>query len=100
MRKNITQLVISSITGLLLFSSCKNQKETALQESQFYTDSIYSQNLETYRKHKVYLPVNFSKEKQYPIVYSTDGDEKLSYEFIRKTLDSLISNQVIEPIIL
>lgn len=99
MRKNITQLVISSITGLLLFSSCNNQKETTVQESQFYTDSIYSQNLETYRKHKVYLPVNFSKERQYPIVYSTDGDEKLSYEFIRKTLDSLISNEVIEPII-
>lgn len=99
MKKNITQLVISSITGLLLFSSCNNQKETTAQESQFYTDSIYSQNLETYRKQKVYLPVNFSKERQYPIVYSTDGDEKLSYEFIRKTLDSLISNEVIEPII-
>ncbi len=80
--------------------SCQSNQPNKIIESQFYTDSIYSQHLKEYRKHNVYLPPGFDTSKNYPILYSTDGNEITGKSFYKRTLDSLIDNQIIDPIIL
>lgn len=95
MTKNIFILLIT-----LVFISCKSSKNTIISESKFYTDSIYSKSLSEYRKHNIYLPKGFDSKKNYPIVYKTDGNNINAGKFYKKTLDSLINNKVIQPIIL
>lgn len=88
---------------LMLFSAnvLRGQPEASkeAQQSLYYTDSIYSENLEEYRKHNVYLPEGFNKQKEYPIIYATDGEVNLTGSVIKATLDSLIQNKVIGPVI-
>ncbi|XUN74486.1 esterase [Nonlabens sp. SCSIO 43208] len=83
----------------LILSSCTSQKSTAYSESKYFTDSIYSNSLNEYRKHNIYLPKGFSSSKKYPIIYSTDGSKISKNSFYKRTLDSLINNQIIKPII-
>ncbi|MEM6517058.1 MAG: alpha/beta hydrolase-fold protein [Bacteroidota bacterium] len=87
------------IIGLIMFS-CQSKKSTSNSESQYFTDSIYSKSLNEYRKHNVYLPKRFDKTKNYPIIYTTDGNEIKEYSFYQETLDSLIENNIIKPTIL
>ncbi len=94
MKKNIFFLLIVS-----LFISCKSNKVIVETESQYYTDSIYSNSLSEYRKHNIYLPKGFNKNKNYPIIYATDGSDIKNNDIIKNTLDSLINNQIIQPII-
>lgn len=87
------------ITFLSLLVSCKSSKNVTLNESKYYTDSIYSNSLSEYRKHNIYLPKGFNSQKSYPIVYATDGNDIKNNSFIKKNLDSLINNEIIKPII-
>ncbi|WP_055437590.1 alpha/beta hydrolase [Lacinutrix algicola] len=84
----------------ILTTSCESQKSTTISKSEFFTDSIYSKQLSEYRKHNVYLPKGFDKDKKYPILYATDGNEIKEKSFYKITLDSLIDNRIIKPIIL
>lgn len=94
MKKSIFVLLIVS-----LLISCNSSKNTIVSESKFYTDSIYSNSLSEYRKHNIYLPKNFNSKKDYPIVYATDGFTIKENYFFKKSLDSLIENNIIHPII-
>ena len=94
MIKNIFVLLIVS-----LFISCKSNKAIVETDSKYYTDSIYSNSLSEYRKHNVYLPKGFNAKNDYPIVYATDGFTINKNSFLKKSLDSLINNNIIRPII-
>lgn len=82
----------------ILTNSCESNKSTTLSKSEFLTDSLYSKSLGEYRKHNVYLPKGFNTEKDYPIIYATDGNSNLTSK--KTLLDSLIDNKIIKPIIL
>lgn len=68
-------------------------------QSKFYTDSIYSENLKEYRKHNVYLPKDFDASINYPIIYATDGEADLAQSAIKMILDDLIERKIITPVI-
>ena len=92
--------IVFLFTALISTSSCtQKEEEEGLLESKFFTDSIESNYLKSVRKHHIYLPQGFTETKSFPILYSTDGNDEESFSFIKTTLDSLISNQIIEPII-
>lgn len=82
---------------VILNTSCNTKKGTELSKSEFLTDSIHSKYLNEYRKHNVYLPKGFDSEKEYPIIYATDGNSSLTEK--KKLLDSLIDNHIIKPLI-
>lgn len=90
------KLILIGILGILIIS-CQSKKSNQTLKSEFLTDSIFSQNLSEYRKHNVYLPKGFSKENKYPIIYATDGNSQLTDK--KNTLDSLIENEIIKPVI-
>lgn len=90
------ELIIIGISGLLI-TSCQTKNLNQLETSEFLTDSIFSQNLNEYRKHNVYLPKGFNKAKKYPIIYATDGNSSLTDK--KEILDSLIGNRIIKPLI-
>lgn len=96
--KKLIRLLIIGFIGVLIIS-CHSKATISISESQFYIDSIYSKNLEEYRKHNVYLPKGFNIEKKYPIIYATDGSEQIENNFFKRVLDSLIQNDIIEPTI-
>jgi enterochelin esterase-like enzyme len=96
--KNLIGISFIGIVASSLFS-CGSKRLTSNIESRYYTDSIYSKKLSEYRKHNIYLPEKFDREKTYAIIYSTDGEEITSQSFIKKTLDSLIGLRIIKPII-
>ena len=87
------------IFGILSVISCKSEIKATKIESQYYTDSIYSNNLSEYRKHNIYLPKNFNTRNSYPIIYGTDGSIDLKKSSYKNILDSLINNNIIRPII-
>lgn len=93
------QYVFLTIFGVVMLS-CQTNQTNKSSESKFFTDSIYSEHLKEYRKHNVYLPKGFDSSKNYPIMYSTDGGEIKEKSFYKRTLDSLIDNHIIDPIIL
>ena len=95
---NLNKLIIIGFICFSLFS-CKNEKSNTTSESIFYTDSIFSNHLNDYRKHNVYLPKGFDTEKQYPIIYATDGSKSTEISFYKFVLDSLIENKIIKPTI-
>jgi len=99
MRQNQTmnKLIIGFIS--LFIVSCKTENSKIISESKFYTDSIYSKHLSENRKHNVYLPKGFDKEKKYPIIFATDGSKSTEKGTIKSILDSLIENQIIKPTI-
>lgn len=98
MRKSL--LLLSCLFALILFNtSCKNNKEIVKTKSKYYTDSLYSNHLQEYRKHNIYFPQNYSPKNKYPVIYATDGGTIKDKSFLKSTLDSLISNKIIEPII-
>lgn len=92
----MTKITAILFLGVLMIS-CKPNKSMAQSESQFLIDSIYSKHLSEYRKHNVYLPAGFDVEKQYPIMYATDGNSSITAH--KNLLDSLISNKIIKPLI-
>lgn len=99
-KKSILTLLI-----IILFTSCFSRKTSVKTKtsSKLYTDSIYSEYLSEYRKHNVYLPKNFDRQKKYSIVYATDGsdinDEGFYFKESLKKFDSLIDNNIIKPFI-
>lgn len=90
---------IAILTLILVITSCKSKKVIVTTQSIYFTDSIYSKSLSEYRKHNIYLPKNFNSNKNYPIVYATDGFTINENSFLKKNLDSLIENNIIKPII-
>lgn len=68
-------------------------------QSQFFADSIFSKNLNEYRKLTVYLPAEYNETSTvYPVIYTTDGQSIT--EVYRKNSDSLIANKLVKPFIL
>jgi enterochelin esterase-like enzyme len=61
-------------------------------------DSLQSSYLKENRLFFVYKPQNFDKEKAYPILYCTDGQKMIEYNYC-KIFDSLISAKSIDPMI-
>lgn len=98
MKNTLYLLFIISIISIA--TSCKSAKVVSNTESKYYTDSLYSKSLSEYRKHNVYLPQNFDKKKKYAIIYATDGSLIFPEDDIKQTMDSLISNKIIKPLIL
>ncbi|MFD1064339.1 alpha/beta hydrolase [Winogradskyella litorisediminis] len=92
--------IIIIVLGCVSFNSCQSKKAKSITESQFFTDSIYSENLSEYRKHNVYLPQNFDKNLKYPIIYETDGGIISDSNSYKIALDSLIANEIIKPVII
>lgn len=92
-------IIITLLAFFSLFISCNTSKKTILNESKYYTDSIYSISLAEYRKHNIYLPKGFNSKTKYPIIYATDGYDINGKNFIKAPLDSLINNKIIQPII-
>lgn len=90
---------IGVLAALVLLLGCKNGTNLSKKESVYYTDSLFSNYLKEYRKHNVYLPRDFNNTKNYPIIYATDGDEIKDKSFVKTTLDSLINNKKIKPIV-
>lgn len=93
----IYQLLPLMFLGLFINSCKTTSKLISSNESVFYTDSIYSKSLNEVRKHYVYLPKGFDNQKQYPIIYATDGGCELTEK--KHDLDSLIENKLIRPCI-
>lgn len=69
------------------------------QESNYFTDSIYSEFLGEYRKMNIYLPTNFKKGNKYPIIYATDGSKIDSSDFYKIVFDSLINNKLTQTFV-
>ena len=97
--KKISTFLIA-VFVLTIAVSCKSKVLVADITPQYFTDSIYSTSLSEYRKHNVYLPLNFNKRKKYPIIYVTDGNAISSDDLLKNTLDSLIGNKIIKPVVL
>lgn len=72
---------------------------TQITDSRIITDSLHSDYMNERRDFLVYLPDSFNSQKQYPVIYCTDGQELLGKGYIVR-LDSLISSKVIEPVVL
>lgn len=98
MKNLLSLLFIFSL--VLIATSCKPRQSVLNKPSLYFTDSIYSTSLSEYRKHNVYLPQNFDRQKKYPTIYSTDGSIIFAEDGIKNTLDSLIANNIIKPVIL
>jgi enterochelin esterase-like enzyme len=91
-----------SITSLLLLSilSCKSIEKTIDKpstESKIVIDTIFSTNLNEPRLISTYLPKGYTKEKTYPVIYSTDG--QIIIDSYSKDLDSVIENKTIREFI-
>ena len=83
-----------------LCTSCNSKpNDQSLNESRYYTDSIYSVELKQYRKHDIYLPAGFDPTEEYPILFAADGQFGGPDDYLKTTLDSLIEQEVIPPII-
>lgn len=48
---------------------------------------------------EIYLPTDYTKEKNYPVLFVNDGKIKLYTTPFKKVIDNLIHDQLIEPII-
>lgn len=68
-------------------------------DSQMIIDSLYSSYLNESRAYCLYLPPDFDNQKKYPIIYCADGQVIVEVNY-KPLLDSLISANVINPIIL
>lgn len=92
------RIQILLIGFLITFTySCKSTKAVVENDSTFTTDSIYSKALGEYRKHNVYLPKGFSTSKKYPIIYATDGGNRITDK--KAVLDSLIGHKIIKSVV-
>ena len=74
-------------------------------QSKIVSDKFYSISLDTIRAVNIYLPENYDStnaDERYPVVYFLHGGggDHTSYKLIVPILDSLISNQIIDPLIL
>ncbi|WP_420572729.1 alpha/beta hydrolase [Kordia sp.] len=87
-----------TLTGVLMLS-CQSNRIQPLEESKFYTDSIFSESLDEYRKHNVYLPKGFDRQKKYPIMYATDGSKSIKESPFKSVMDSLIEHKIVKPYI-
>jgi enterochelin esterase-like enzyme len=67
-------------------------------QSTFIIDSLQSTHLSEYRSFFVYKPANFDNNKDYPVLYCTDGQKMVEHDY-KMIFDSLISSGIIEPIV-
>jgi predicted alpha/beta superfamily hydrolase len=88
------RIILTFYFGCLFILSINAQTE----QSVFKLDSIWSENLQEYRKITIYLPPKYTENKLYPVIYTTDG--QLINNNYKLLLDSLINNQHIIPIVL
>jgi len=61
--------------------------------------SFYSKKLNNTRPVKIYLPPDYSSQKQYPVIVFHDGIEYVTLANITNILDYLIAHHEIEPVI-
>ncbi|MDT0557258.1 alpha/beta hydrolase-fold protein [Ichthyenterobacterium sp. W332] len=97
MVKTSLRLCFLFLVIVIMLCSCKDDKTSRTQASQYIIDSIYSKYLSEYRKHDIYLPQDFNEDLNYPIIYGTDGSSNVSD--LKSILDSLIGNAIIKPVI-
>ena len=88
-------LVIFNFFNLYSQESIKADINTP---SQFFIDTLYSQNLKENRLLTIYLPQGFNKDSIYPVIYATDG--QIITESYRKSIDSLIELNIITKVVL
>ncbi|WP_369048687.1 alpha/beta hydrolase-fold protein [Tenacibaculum sp. UWU-22] len=65
-----TILILFLTINLIIYSQ---NKKLEIQKNKYIVDSIYSTNIGDYRKIKIFLPTDYSKNKKYPIIYVLDG---------------------------
>lgn len=94
-----TQKYLSLLLILTLIACNTNSKKEFQAQSRYYTDSIYSQELKEYRKHDIYLPQGFDPNQKYTVLFAADGQFGGPDDYLKRTLDSLIEQQVIPPLI-
>jgi len=86
-------LIIAVLFSSIIFGQKLNDS------SVFYTDSIFSNSLNEYRSYNIYLPKTYEPNGNYKIIYAVDGKKINPQHRIKRNLDSLINNRMIEPII-
>jgi len=92
----IKKLVIVLILGLVT--------SNAYSQSKLVDSNFFSASLDTIRDLRVYLPDGYDStdiDKQYPVIYFLHGSggNHTSYSGIFPILDSLITNNLIKPVI-
>lgn len=100
----VNKLIIS-FTHLLLIAGCSNIE---LEFSKVEIINFRSDIFQNDRKVRVYLPKGYSEKKTYKVLYLNDGQnifendsqKKSEYWHVDKVADSLIQNNLIEPIII
>ncbi|MEA1786827.1 alpha/beta hydrolase-fold protein [Arenibacter sp. GZD96] len=90
-------LILNLITIPISYCQQSGQENNTI--SKIHTDSIFSKYLEEHRRHNVYLPPYFDSKRNYRVIYGTDGNESSWKDVIISVLDSLIENEIIEPVI-
>ena len=90
---------ISLIFVILLLSNL------LFSQGKIVSDSFYSNSLDTIRAVNIYIPEHYDSTNakvRYPVIYFLHGGggDHTSYKQIVPILDSLISNQIIDPLIL
>ncbi|WP_379925380.1 alpha/beta hydrolase-fold protein [Mariniflexile jejuense] len=80
--ENYSRTGNTNIKGSL--SNLKIIKSTVLNKSLLY---------------KIYLPPLYKVNKKLPVIYINDGDNYIKKASLPKVLDSLISNDIIEPVV-
>jgi enterochelin esterase-like enzyme len=87
---------------LMLILFCTFYPATTLSQGTVVQDSLFSNSLGRYKKVNVYLPEGYNHDqRRYSVIYFLHGGlgNHNSHGFIYGILDSLISNQIIEPVI-
>ena len=85
------------LIGVISCRDTKKHTEKPLNESKITIDTIISINLNEPRLISIYLPKGYTKDKTYPVVYSTDG--QIIIDSYKQSLDSIIENKIIPEFI-
>jgi len=83
---------------LVIFPLYSGVSQEIDQVSQCEVNSFYSYSLQEERQYCVYLPPQYQKQQQYPVVYFADGQEFMNCNY-QQLLDSLIDAKLINPVI-
>ena len=98
--KKIALILLMASFSLTVMLSCKSTEKietVALDKSKIIIDTIASINLDESRLISIYLPKGYTKEKTYPVVYTTDG--QMIIDAYRTSLDSIIEKNIIPKFI-
>jgi len=84
-----------------IFSSCSNASQPNDPIPDYETFDIQSTQLGEQRAINVWIPIDYkTKADSFPVIYMADGGIKEDFSHIANTLDKLIQENKIEPVIL